>query len=195
MQLTQAGHPGNSGASTSDTVRARLEQLGRMPLVQFDYRPISAPSPKPPMAKLASAMPTWDRPTMERAWQLGWDEFWSERPAGIGRLRRLEAGNWQDAVRAAREIALTTRPDFAPGDRQAQAVLHMADGSWWAAGLGGIDEARRGMWILRMGSFPGYWSPPTATSQVPELVAVVGASATTYDTRSRLGEPVRPERG
>jgi hypothetical protein len=188
MQLV-AGHITAPGAAT---VVDRLDQLGRSELVRFDYRPVSGPAPKPPMAKLASAMPTWNEATIERSRELDWDEFWAERPAGAGRIGRLAATTWDDAVRAARELALTTRPGFAPGDKQVQAVLRLADGSFHVASLGGIDEARQGMWLLRMGSYPGYWATPAATALAPEVVAIVGGSATTYDTRGRSGVPVAP---
>jgi hypothetical protein len=177
-----------------DAVAARLDELGRSPLARFDHRPIPSPAAKPPLTRVASAMPTWDSSTIEEADRLGWDGFWEQHPAGAGRLVRLEAASWDDAVRAARAIALTTRPGFAPGDKQAQAVLHMADGTWWAAGLGGIDEAQQGMWLLRMGSFPGYWPTPSGSALAPEVEAIVGGSATTYDTRGRTGVPVVPIR-
>lgn len=197
MQLRSAFRTSRhaDAGDVASTVGARLDELGRRPLVRFDYRPIAAPGAKPPMQKVASAMPTWDQATIERAQELGWDDFWAEHPAGAARIVPLEgAATWDDAVRAARTLALTTRPQFAPGDKQAQAVLQLADGSFHAAGLGGIDEARLGMWILRMGSYPGYWSPPTATALEPEVVAIVGASPTTYDTRGRVGVPVPPMR-
>lgn len=197
MQLTSATSttriPDRSVAGRGTA--SRLDELGRMPLVRFDYRPIPAPGAKPPMQKVASAVPTWDGATIERAQELGWDDFWAERPAGASRIVPLAgAASWDDAVAAARALALTTRPWFAPGDKQAQAVLRLADGSFHAASLGGIDEARVGLWILRMGSYPGYWSPPTATALEPEVVAIVGASPTTYDTRGRVGVPVPPMR-
>lgn len=178
--------------ATDPAIGRRLEELGSIELVRFDYRPVARPKPSPPLAKVASAMPTWNRETIDRSWEVGWDEFWAERPAGAGRLVRLEATGWEDAVRAARDVALTTRPGFAPGDKQAQAVLRMADGSWWAAGLGGIDEARQGMWLLRMGTYAGYWPSPTATALAPEVQAIVGGSPTTYDTRGGAGVPVKP---
>ena len=193
MQLGTERHVGHVAAT--DPVARRLDQLGKAELVRMDYRPVARPNPSPPLSKLASALPTWDRATADRAWELGWTDFWAEHPAGAGRLVRLDASSWDDAVRAARELALTTRPSQAPGNKQAQAVLHLADGSWWSAGLGGIDEARQGMWLLRMGTYPGYWNPPTGTALVPEVEAIVGGSTTTYDTRGRVGTPVLPQRG
>lgn len=197
MQLSRATttpQPALDPAGASGTA-ARLDELGRMPLVRFDYRPIPSPGAKPPLQKVASALPTWDAATIERAQELGWEAFWDAHPAGAGRVVPLVGvASWEDAVTAARELALTTRPHFAPGDKQAQAVLQLADGSFHAAGLGGIDEARLGMWILRMGSYPGYWTPPTAAALAPEVVAIVGASPTTYDTRGQVGAPVLPVR-
>lgn len=188
----QIGHAVTTTQGFGATSADRLDELGRIELVRMDYRPVPRPNPSPPLAKVARAMPTWDRATIDRANELGWDGFWAERPAGAGRLVRLDAQRWDDAVRAARELALTTRPGFAPGDKQAQAVLHLADGSWWAAGLGGIDEARQGMWLMRMGTYAGYWTNPTGTALVPEVVAIVGGSPTTYDTRGSVGTPVKP---
>ncbi|MCB0879055.1 MAG: hypothetical protein KDC46_08755, partial [Thermoleophilia bacterium] len=160
----------------------------------FDYRPVPAPNAPPRLARVASAVPTWDAATIAQSQELGWDEFWQAHPAGVGRLVRLDAASWDDAVGAARALALTTRPGRAPGDKQAQAVLHLADGSWWAAGLGGVDEAMQGMWLLRMGTYPGYWPSPTGTALAPEVEAIVGGSPTTYDTRGRAGTPVPPSR-
>lgn len=100
-----------------------------MELVRFDHRPIPAPGAKPPMTKVASAIPAWTEATRQQFWDLGWDEFWAQHPAGAGRVVRLVAASFEDAGRAAREISLTTRPGMAPGDKQAQALLQMADGS------------------------------------------------------------------
>jgi hypothetical protein len=178
--------------SHSASMTRRLDELGRIELVRFDYRPITGPRPVPPLERVASAVPTWDAATIAQSRELGWDDFWRAHPAGTGRLVRLDATTYADAVAAARQLALTTRPGFAPGDKQAQAVLQLADGSFHAAGLGGIDEVQQGMWLLRMGTYPGYWTHPTGTALVPEVVAIVGGSPTTYDTRGRTGVPVKP---
>ena len=168
---------------------SRLDELGRLPLVRFDHRPISGPNPKPAMRREAVAIPAWTEATRARFQELGWDAFWAEHPAGAGRIVRLQASSFEDAVRAAREIALTTRPGMAPGDKQAQALLQLADGSWHAASLGALEHELQGVFLLRMGGYPGYWKP-RATSLVPELQAVVGG-ATMVDLRGRLGVPVQ----
>jgi hypothetical protein len=121
--------------------------------------------------------------------ELGWDEFWAQRPAGAGRIVPLDVSGFDDAVRAATLLSRTTRPGFADGDKQAQAVLQLADGSWHAASLGGVDEVRQSAWLLRMGWYPGYWRP-TATSLAPEVVAVVGG-ASNVDLRGSFGVPVK----
>ena len=167
----------------------RLDELGRTPLVRFDHRPIPAPNPKPPMSRVANAIPAWTEATRSRFWELGWDAFWAEHPAGAARVVRLEASSFDDAVRAARAISLTTRPGMAPGDKQAQALLQLADGSWHAASLGALEHELQGVFLLRMGGYPGYWKPK-AVSLVPELQAVVGG-ATMVDLRGRLGVPVQ----
>ncbi|MCW2923928.1 MAG: hypothetical protein JWM98_1332 [Thermoleophilia bacterium] len=164
-------------ATMPDTA-ARLDELGRTALVRLDYRPIPAPGGPRPMSKVASAFPTWDAATIDAAAELGWDEFWAQRPAGAGRLVPVAASGYDDAVRAARAIALTTRPGMADGDKQAQAVLQLADGGWYVASLGGLaPDGVQSAWLLRLGSFPGYWQP-TATALVPELQAVVGGAST-----------------
>lgn len=168
---------------------SRLDELGRVPLVRFDHRPISKPDPKPRLSREAVAIPAWTEATRNRFWELGWDEFWAEHPAGAARVVRLAASSFEDAVRAAREISLTTRPGMAPGDKQAQALLQLADGSWHAASLGAIEAELQGVFLLRMGGYPGYWKP-TATALVPELHAVVGG-ATMVDLRGKLGKPVQ----
>jgi hypothetical protein len=38
----------------------RLDELGRIDLVRFDYRAMPGPQAKPPMARTAGAFPTWD---------------------------------------------------------------------------------------------------------------------------------------
>jgi hypothetical protein len=173
----------------ASTPNPRLDELGSIPLVRFDHRPIPAPNPKPPMAKVASAIPAWTEATRDRFQELGWDEFWAEHPAGAGRLVRLEASSYEDAVKAARAISLTTRPGLPDGDKQAQALLLLDDGSWYAASLGSIEQDLQGVYLLRMGSYPGFWRPK-ATSLVPELQAVVGG-ATMVDLRGKLGVPVQ----
>ena len=80
----------------------RLDELGRIPLVRFDHRPIPSNNPKAPMSRVASAIPAWTQETRDRFNELTWDEFWGEHPAGAGRLVRLEASSFEDAVRAAR---------------------------------------------------------------------------------------------
>ena len=172
-----------------DPVGDRLDQLGRVDLVRFDHRPIPSNNPKQPMAKVAGAIPAWTEGTRQKFWDLGWDEFWAQHPAGAGRVVRLEATSFDDAVRAAREISLTTRPGMAPGDKQAQALLLMADGSWHAASLGALVPEQEGVFLLRMGGYPGYWKPK-ATSLVPEVQAVVGG-ATMVDLRGKFGTPVQ----
>ena len=141
------------------------------------------------MEKVASAVPAWTDQVAQQANELGWDGFWAQHPAGAGRLTKLDATTYEDAVRAARELALTTRTHHAPGNRQAQGVLQLADGSFHAASLGMLDEAIQGLALLRMGSYPGYWRP-TATSLVPELLAVVGG-ASMVDLRGKFGVPVK----
>lgn len=172
-----------------DPIRDRLDQLGRIDLVRFDHRPIAGHDPKPPMSKVAGAIPAWTETTRQQFWDLGWDEFWAHHPAGAGRLVRLEATSFDDAVRAAREISLTTRPGMAPGDKQAQAVLLMADGSWHAASLGALVPDQEGVFLLRMGGFPGYWKPK-AVSLEREVQGVVGG-ATMVDLRAKFGVPVQ----
>lgn len=171
------------------SIAARLDELGRVDLVRFDHRTIPGPSPKPPMSKLAAAIPAWTEATRNQFWELGWNGFWAQHPAGAGRLVRLEASSYEDAIRAAREISLTTRPGLPPGDKQAQAVLQLADGSWHAASLGALVPEQEGVFLLRMGGYPGYWKP-RAVSLVPELQAVVGG-ATMVDLRGKLGVPVQ----
>lgn len=171
------------------TIDARLEELGRIPLVRFDHRPLPSNDPKAPMSRVASAIPAWTQATRDRFNELGWDEFWAAHPAGAGRVVRLQASSFEDAVRAAREISLTTRPGLPPGDKQAQALLQLADGSWHAASLGALEQQLQGVFLLRMGGYPGYWKPK-AVSLVPELQAVVGG-ATMVDLRGKLGLPVQ----
>ncbi|MCW2926186.1 MAG: hypothetical protein JWM86_154 [Thermoleophilia bacterium] len=170
-------------------VADRLDELGRVPLVTFDYRPISGNQPKPPLQRTSSAFPTWTAETIADSRELDWDGFWAKHPAGAARLVATGAASYEDAVRAARAIALTTRPGMADGDKQAQAVLQLADGSFHVTSLGGIDEAAQGAFITRLGTYPGYWRP-TLTSLVPELVAVVGG-ATMVDLRGKFGVPVK----
>lgn len=185
MQLTSIP----AAARALDPIVDRLDQLGRADLVRFTHRPIPGPNPQPRMEKLGAAIPAWTEATRQQFWDLGWDEFWAQHPAGAGRIVRLEASSFEDAVRAAREISLTTRPGLPPGDKQAQALLQLADGSWHAASLGALVPEQEGVFLLRMGGYPGYWKP-TATSLVPELQAVVGG-ATMVDLRGKLGTPVQ----
>ena len=70
--------------------------------------------------------PAWTAATRARFNERGWDEFWGEHPLGAGRLVPIDAATYDDAVRAARALALTTRPEMAPGDKQCQAVLQTA---------------------------------------------------------------------
>lgn len=178
-----------AAAREFDPIADRLDQLGRADLVRFEHRPIPAPGAKPLMVRVAGAIPAWTEATRQQFWDLGWDEFWARHPAGAGRVVRLEATSFDDAVRAAREISLTTRPGMAPGDKQAQALLLMADGSWHAASLGALVPEQEGVFLLRMGGYPGYWKPK-ATSLVQELQAVVGG-ATMVDLRGKFGVPVQ----
>ena len=189
MQLAPA-HDRTATPSLPSAATDRLDELGRIQLVRFDYRTIPGSQPSnPPLAKVATAVPTWNLATIERSREVSWDEFWAERPAGVGRLTRLDATTYDQAIKAARLLALTTRPNMAPGDKQAQGVLQLADGSFHAASLGGIDEVQQGMWLLRMGSYPGYLRPKAA-ALVPELLAVVGG-ASLVDLRGKLGVPVQ----
>jgi hypothetical protein len=141
------------------------------------------------MSKTAMAIPAWTAETRAAFQQSTWDEFWSAHPAGAGRLVRLEATGFDDAVKAARAIAMTTRPELPAGDKQSQALLQLADGSWYAASLGMPDAALQGVFLLRQGSYDGYWRPQ-ATSLVPELQAVVGGFST-VDLRGKFGVPVQ----
>jgi hypothetical protein len=170
-------------------VAQRLDELGRVPLVTFDYRPIPSPGAPKRMQKTAVAIPAWTDETRQQFQDSTWDEFWAAHPAGAGRLVRLDAASYEDAVSAARQIALTTRPNLPPGDKQNQAVLQLADGSWWAGALGIPDPALQGVFLLRMGAYDGYWRPQ-ATGLVPELQAVVGGFST-VDLRGKTGVPVQ----
>jgi len=167
----------------------RLDQLGRIDLVRFDYRPIPGGQMQPPMSRVVTAFPTWNEQTAAQAQELDWGGFWALHPAGAGRVVQLAAASFDDAVRAATLLARTTRPGMADGDKQAQAVLQLADGTFHAASLGWIDEAAQGAGLLRMGSYPGYWRP-RATALAPEVVAVVGG-ASMVDLRGRAGVPVQ----
>ncbi len=189
MQLSLATRTSTALHLSPDPVAGRIDELGRIDLVRFDHRPISGHDPKPKMAKVAMAIPAWTEATRERFWELGWNDFWAEHPSGAGRVVRLDATSFDDAVRAARAISLTTRPGMAEGDKQAQALLQLADGSWHAASLGALLPEQEAVFLLRMGGYPGYWKP-TATSLVPELQAVVGG-ATMVDLRGKFGKPVQ----
>ena len=154
------------------TVTDRLDALGRGPLVALSYKPMPGPVAKPPLTKIAHAFPLWDEVTATAARELGWEAFWAQHPAGAGRFIRLDAVGYEQAIAAAQALSLTTRPHLPAGDRQAVAVLELAGGAWYATGLGGIDDAAMSAWLLRLGSYPGYFQP-SARALAPELRAVV----------------------
>lgn len=179
-----------SAPLTRPAASARLDELGAIDLVQLDYRPLPTPHPSP-LQKVASAFPLWNAETIDASQTQDWDTFWAARPAGAGRLVPLQASGYDDAVRAARQLVLTTRPGFADGDKQALAVLHVGDGGWYAAPLGGVrfpGPGGGGAWLLRMGPYPGV-QRPSVTSLVSELEAVVGGISVT-DVRGKVGVPV-----
>jgi hypothetical protein len=172
------------------TVAERLDALGRIPLVTYDYRPIPGPKLEPRMQRVNVAFPTWTAEVIGEAQELDWDAFWAKHPAGAARIMPLAGiSSFDDAVRAAKELALTTRPNLPPGDKQTQGVLLLADGTYHVTSLGGFVDGQQSAWVLRQGTYPGYWRPQVI-AHVPELVAVVGGFSM-VDLRGKTGVPVQ----
>lgn len=147
-----------------------------MALVRMDARQLPGGSTRlPPMQRDYTAFPTWDAAGIEQFNRLGWDGYWAEHPAGAARLVRVAGTSFEDAVAAAKALVATSRPNSAPGDRQAHAVLQAADGAWYIAGLGQIVPSPfgNGARLASLGPFPGFhrWK---LTALVPELQAIVG---------------------
>lgn len=161
-----------------------LEQLGTIALVRFDHRALPGPTPRPEPKRFdAVAFPTWDGPTRERFYDVGWDNFWAERPTGAARLTKLAATSYDDAVRAVHTLVMSSKPWAAAGDKQAHAVLQAADGAWYTAGLGGIVDAGygSGAWLAKTSPLDKY-RRPVITALAGEVKAVVGG-VTTIDLR------------
>lgn len=155
----------------------RLDELGRLPLARVEYRPLIGPTPRPPViVQQPGAFPTFDAATIEELQGSDWNEFWAARPAGAGRLVPVAAASFDDAVAAARERVLASKPYAAPANRQAHAVLQAADGAWYVTGLGELvtnDWGEEGARLTKLSYVPNYKSP-TVSPLVPELKAVVG---------------------
>ena len=146
-----------------------LDELGTMPLLSFRYDPISGPGHKDRLTRDATAFPTWNQGTIDQSRELDWDGFWAVHPIGASRLTRLDVTTFEDAVKAAHAVVLTTRPGMADGDKQAQAVLQAADGAWYISALGGV--VGDGAWLARLGTYPGFWSDEPTKGLVDQLLA------------------------